>query len=135
MDQATGNVIPEVAYALLDARNFGHLVTLMPDGAPQSTVIWIERDGNTVLFNTAKGRVKHRNMLRDPRVALSIHDQDNPSVYLQIRGRAEILESGGTEHTHKMSNKYKGCDYTDIDTDPPRILVRVIPDHVHYHSH
>ena len=128
-------IIPPIAFSLLDGKNFGHLATLMPDGSPQTTVVWVEREGDTVLLNIAKGRVKYYNMLRDPRIALSVHAQENPSMYVQIRGRAELVEEGAEAHVHKLSHKYVGRDYSDIDTDPPRVIVRVIPESVHFHCH
>lgn len=127
--------IPEVAYPLLDGKNFGHLATVMPDNSPQSTVVWVERDGNDVLLNMAANRVKYRNILRDPRVALSVHDQDNPSMYVQIRGRAEVTKDGAIEHVHKLSKKYVGTEYSDIETDFDRVIVRIIPLSVHFHRH
>lgn len=127
--------IPEVAYPLLDGRNFAHVVTLMPDGSPQTTVVWVEREGDAVLINTAKGRVKYNNLRRDPRVALSVHAQDNPSLYVQIRGHAQLIEEGADAHVHKLSHKYVGRDYSDLQSDPPRVIVRITPEQVHFHCY
>lgn len=127
--------IPTIAYPLLDGKNFGHLATLMPDGSPQTTVVWVERDGDAVLLNVAKGRVKYYNMLRDPRVALSVHSQDNPSMYIQIRGYVELIEENADAHVHRLSRKYVGRDYSDIDTDPQRVIVHIVPESVHFHHH
>jgi PPOX class probable F420-dependent enzyme len=125
--------IPEEAYPLLDGRNFAHVATLLPDGTPQTTVVWVERERDTVLFNTAKGRVKYNNIRRDPRVTLSVHDQDDPYRYVQIRGRAELIEEGADAHVHKLSRKYFGRDYSDLETDPPRVIVRITPERVYYY--
>ncbi|MGH3796210.1 MAG: PPOX class F420-dependent oxidoreductase [Pseudonocardiaceae bacterium] len=124
-----------MAYPLLDGKNFGHLATLMPDRTPQTTVVWVDRDGDDVLLNVAADRVKYHNILRDPRVALSVHDQDNPSMYVQIRGRAQVTKAGAIEHVHKLSQKYVGTDYSDIETDFDRIIVRIVPESVHFHRH
>jgi PPOX class probable F420-dependent enzyme len=124
--------IPEEAYPLLDGKNFAHVTTLLPDGTPQTTVVWVEREHDTVLFNTAKGRVKYNNIRRDPRVTLSVHDQNNPYKYVQIRGRAEVVEEGADAHAHKLSHKYFGRDYSNLETDPPRVIVRIMPEQVYY---
>ena len=86
---------------------FASLATLMPDGRPQVTPVWCDFDGTFVIFNTAKGRQKDRNIRRDPRVALSILDPDNAYRYLEIRGRViEITEQGADEHIDKLAKKY-----------------------------
>jgi PPOX class probable F420-dependent enzyme len=123
--------IPPDAYALLDAPNLAHVATLMPDGRPQVTPVWVERDGDdTVLFNTAKGRVKHRNLERDPRVALSVHAQDDLYNYLQVRGTAELIEDGAGAHIDRLSNKYLGRDYPFLQPGEQRVIVRVTPETV-----
>lgn len=125
--------IPEEAYPLLDGKNFAHVTTLMSDGTPHTTVVWVERQNDTVLINTAKGRVKYNNLRRDPRVGLSVHDQSNPYMYLQIRGRAELIEKGADAHIHKLSQKYFGRDYSDLESDPPRVIVRITPEQVYFY--
>jgi PPOX class probable F420-dependent enzyme len=72
---------------LIDGPNFAHLATLMPDGAPQSTPVWVSREGDRILVGTSDGSLKSRNAKRDPRVALSIVDVANPYVEAQLRGR------------------------------------------------
>ncbi len=123
--------LPSEAYALLDDKNFAHVVTLQPDGMPQTTPVWIDRDGGVPVFNTAKGRAKHRNLVRDPRVALSVHDANNPYSYLQVRGRAELVEDGADDHIDRMAQKYLGQDtYPFRQPGEERILVRVVPEAV-----
>jgi PPOX class probable F420-dependent enzyme len=120
--------IPEAAFPLLDGKNFAHVVTLMDDGSPQVSPVWVARDGeDTVVFNTAKGRVKHRNLARDPRIALSVHDQGNPYSYLQVRGRAELIDAGAREHIDEMSRKYLGKAYplSNLAEGEERVIVRV----------
>ena len=125
--------IPEDAHRLLDEPNFAHIATLMPDGTPQSTPVWIDRDGDTVTFNTAKGRAKHRNLLRDPRIAVSVVDTSNPYVYLQIRGRAEFVEDGADAHIDKMAKKYMDADSYPFRTpDEQRITYLVQPERVRH---
>ena len=99
--------IPEKYSDLLKQPTFAHLTTLMPDGSPQVTPVWFDYDGNHVIVNSAKGRVKDRNMRRDPRVAICILDPKNPYRYLEIRGRVgEITESGADAHIDKQAKRY-----------------------------
>ncbi|MDQ3537282.1 MAG: PPOX class F420-dependent oxidoreductase [Actinomycetota bacterium] len=127
--------IPAGARALLDDPNFAHIVTLMPDGMPQTTPVWIDRDGDVVVFNTAKGRAKHRNLERDPRIALSVCAADNPYSYLQVRGRAELVEEGARDHIDKMAQKYIGKErYPFSQPGEERIIVRITPESVDWHG-
>lgn len=88
---------------------FAHLATSMKDGAPQVTPVWFSYDGNHILLNSARGRLKDRNMRARPRVALSILDPDNPYRYLQIMGRVvEVTETGGDAHIDALAMKYLG---------------------------
>lgn len=130
MDQ----MIPEEARRLLDEPNFAHVATLMRDGSVQTTPVWISRDGDMAVFNTSKGRTKYENLLRDPRVSLSVHDRENPYQYLQIRGRAEIDEASGLALIHELSHKYMGQDYPYLQPGEERVTVRVTPEHVQYQS-
>jgi PPOX class probable F420-dependent enzyme len=101
--------IPEKYSDLLQKKTFANLGTLMPDGSPQVTPVWFDYDGKNILFNSAKGRVKDKNIRRDPRVSLAIMDPENPYRYLQIRGRVtNITEKGASEHIDKLAQKYLG---------------------------
>ena len=92
--------------ALVEAPNFAHFVTLMKDGSPQVTPVWIDCDETHILVNTAEGRQKPLNLARDNRVALSILDQENPYIYIQIRGKVvEVTREGAWEHINKMARK------------------------------
>ena len=103
------NAIPEKYLDLFQKRAFASLGTLMPDGRPQVTPVWCDFDGQHVIFNSARGRQKDRNVRRDPRVALAIIDPDNPYRYLEIRGTVvEITEDGADHHIDKMAKKYLG---------------------------
>src|SRR5918999_2833392 len=98
--------IPQAYRDLFSKPAFAHLVTLMPDGSPQVTPVWVDLQNGTVVINTAKGRLKDRNMRRDPRVALAISDPENPYRYIQVRGRvAEVTEQGADAHADRMSKK------------------------------
>ena len=102
-------VIPEKYADLFEKPAFGNLGTLMPDGSPQVTPVWVDFDGKHVRFNSAKGRVKDKNIRRDPRVSISLQDPANPYRYLEIRGRVvDITETGADDHINKLSQKYLG---------------------------
>ena len=102
-------VIPEQYLDLFEKQAFGNLGTLMKDGSPQVTPVWVDYDGKYVRFNSAKGRVKDNNIRRDPRVSISLQDPANPYRYLEIRGCVvEVTESGADEHINKLSQKYLG---------------------------
>ena len=91
-------MIPESHKDLLEKPAFGNLGTLMKDGSPQVTPIWVDYDGKFVRFNSAKGRVKDKNVRRDPRVSISLQDPANPYRYLEVRGRVvEITEKGADD--------------------------------------
>jgi PPOX class probable F420-dependent enzyme len=123
--------IPEKYRDLFNKRAFASLATLMPDGRPQVTPVWVDVDGDQVLINSAKGRQKDRNLRRDPRVALAIVDPDNPYRYLELRGRVvEITEDGAAAHIDKMAKKYLGVDkYPYRQPNETRVLYRIQPEH------
>jgi PPOX class probable F420-dependent enzyme len=125
------NAIPEKYADLFQKRAFANLATLMPDGRPQVTPVWVDYDGEYVIFNSAKGRQKDRNVRRDPRVALTISDPENPYRYLEIRGRVEeITEQGAAHHIDKMAKKYLGVDkYPYAQAGEVRVMYKVKPEH------
>lgn len=126
--------IPAAAHHLFDDVNVAHVVTLFEDGSPQTTPVWVARDGDVVVFNTAKGRAKHRNLVRDPRVALSIHQHDDPYEYVQVRGTAELVDEGAREHIDEMSRKYTGGDYPFLQPGEVRVIVRVTAERVQHNG-
>ena len=111
---------------------FAHLATVGAGGAPQVTPVWVDFDGTHVRFNTAKGRVKVRNLGRDPRVALSIQDPDNPYRYVQVRGRVvEATERGADAHIDALAKKYLGQDrYPFRRPGEVRVMYKVLPESV-----
>jgi PPOX class probable F420-dependent enzyme len=124
--------IPKAYLDLFSKPAFAHLVTLMADGSPQVTPVWVDLDGNTVIVNTARGRLKDRNMKRDPRVALAVSDPANPYRYVQVRGRvSDITENGGDAHIDKMAKKYLNQDsYPYRQPGEVRVVYRITPEHV-----
>jgi len=123
--------IPDEYLDLFQKRAFGHLATLMPDGSPHVTPVWVDYDGTHVLVNSALGRQKDRNMRARPRVAIEIQDPDNPYRYLMVRGTViEITEEGAREHINKLSAKYTGNPVYGGPPDERRVTYRVRPERV-----
>ena len=122
--------LPEPFVPLFKTKAFAHLGTIMPDGSPQVTPIWCDYDGNLVWINSAKGRVKDRNMRRNPRVALEIHDPANPYRYLAIQGRViEITENGADDHIDRLAKKYLGMDkYPNRSAGEVRVIYKIQPE-------
>lgn len=122
--------IPENYRDLFTKKAFAHLATVGRDGAPQSTPVWVDYDGTHVRFNTARGRVKDKNLQRDPGIALSILDPENPYRYLQVRGRVvEMTEQGADAHIDSLAKKYLGQDtYPFRRPGEVRVIVKIAPD-------
>jgi PPOX class probable F420-dependent enzyme len=112
---------------------FAQLATVNADGTPQVTPVWVDYDGTHVLVNTARGRIKTRNLERNPRVALAISDPENPYRYVGIQGRVvEMSEKGGDAHIDKMAKKYLNKDsYPFRQPGEVRVIVKIAPDKVH----
>jgi PPOX class probable F420-dependent enzyme len=113
---------------LLDGKNYAVLATLNADGSPQTSAMWIGRDGDDLLFSTVEGRVKHRNMLRDPRVSVTVLDAGDPENYVELRGRVTMTPDIGRKIDTQLSWKYDG---KDPDPDRPgavRVVVRMTID-------
>ena len=118
--------VPASHRDLLDKAGFAHLATVGPDGSPQSTPMWYAWDGEHLLFSTLKSRRKHRNLLADPRVAVSIADPDNPYRYVQIRGVAALEDEPQGSLINALVQKYMGeAVYRWDDPDAERVVVRV----------
>jgi len=128
---ATATLSPGVR-KLFTEPNFGQLATIMPDGSPQVTTVWVDLDGDHILVNTAEGRVKPRNVRRDPRVAVAIADKDNPYSNASIRGRVvEVTNEGAEEHIDKLAKKYLGQDkYPFRQPGERRVIFVIEPQHV-----
>ena len=102
--------LPDEIKSALDERVFVHVATLKPDGSPQVSVVWMTRRGDAVLFSTAAGRVKPRNIANDPRVALSFSPPDNTSRNIVMQGRVTRTATDGTWLIDELANKYLGHD-------------------------
>ncbi|SCL37414.1 PPOX class probable F420-dependent enzyme [Micromonospora pallida] len=114
--------------ALLNEPQLAHVATIDADGTPHVTPVWVDTDGEHVIFNTAKGRVKHRNLERNPAVAISVSDRANDYRTLWIKGTVELVTEGADEHIDKMTKKYLGQDtYPFRKPGEERVIVRVTP--------
>ena len=124
--------IPEKYRDLFSKQAFAHLGTVMPDGSPQVTPVWVDYDGNHIRVNTAKGRLKDKNMRRNKKVALSIIDPDNPYRHLAVRGQVEdIMEQGADAHIDSLAKKYLGKDkYPFRQPGEVRVIYKIRPEKV-----
>jgi len=125
--------IPEAFKDLLTTKKaFANLATVNADGTPQVTPVWFDWDGRHIRVNTARGRVKDKNLRRTPAVSLAIMDPDNPYRYVQIKGRvAAVTEAGADAHIDSLAKKYLGQDrYPYRKADEVRVTFSIAPDRV-----
>lgn len=123
--------IPESHHDLFEKKSFGHLATIMADGTPQVTPVWVGFDGEHILVNTAKGRLKDKNVERTPYVAIDIIDPDNPYRYLAIRGPVvEMTEEGAYEHISELSRRYRGVYPYPGPAHETRVILKIATEHV-----
>lgn len=124
--------LPEDVRALLNEPNFVFLATLMKDGSPQVTPVWVDVDGDQILINTVENRQKSRNIKSDPRVALSVTDRNNAYAWASIRGRiVEMTTEGAEAHIDKMAQKYLGqARYPFRQPGEQRVILRIQPEAV-----
>ena len=111
--------------ALLKGKHFGVVGTVGDDGRPQTSVVWIDTDGEHVIFNTRNDRAKGRHLRRDPRVSVTVFDADRAYRYFEVEGVAELEVEGANEHIHELSRKYN--DGKDFHTPENRVIVKVTP--------
>ncbi len=124
------STIPQNFQDLFTKKAFAQLATLMPDGSPQVTPVWCDYDGNYIRINTAKGRVKDKNMRKNKKVALALMDPDNPYRYIAVRGEVEELtEEGADAHIDLLAKKYLGADkYPYRQPGEVRVIYKIRPD-------
>jgi PPOX class probable F420-dependent enzyme len=124
--------IPDTVLDLFQKPILAHLATVMPDGTPQVTPVWVDYDGTYVLINTARGRRKALNMEKQPKVGLDMVDSANPFHWLSVRGHvSEITEEGADAHIDKLSKKYTGREiYANHRDDETRVIYKITPERV-----
>ncbi|MEW1910957.1 PPOX class F420-dependent oxidoreductase [Kitasatospora sp. NPDC085895] len=121
----------ESVRALIDAPIPAVLATLNPDGAPQTSVVWVGRDGDDLLVSTAAGRRKERNLRRDPRASLTVYDPADPDRYVEIRGLTTVTEDTGRALAAALAEQYEGPgagqEYLDLPAEVLRVVLRISP--------
>lgn len=123
---------------ILKGNNFAHLTTLGADGAPISTVVWVDEDRGEIVMNTALGRVKANNIQRDPRVAVSVHRQDNPQMSMAVVGVAVLERAQAEETINRLTKKYTGQEKYPAEwrgPDEQRVTIRVRPEGIHRYGY
>ncbi|MER6100279.1 PPOX class F420-dependent oxidoreductase [Streptomyces sp. NPDC001728] len=117
--------------ALLDDVNPAVLATIQPDGSPQTSVVWVGRDGDDLLISSQEGRRKIKNIRADARVSLTVHDRRDPELYAEIRGTATVAEDTGRALAVALAEKYEGegggQEYLDLPPEKVRVAVRITP--------
>jgi PPOX class probable F420-dependent enzyme len=124
----------DAARRLLDERNFATVATVGPSGQPHSAVVWVDRDGDTVVFSLTADKQKARNMARDPRVSVSVFDLHNPYHSVEIRGTAELVEDPGKSLPERLSQKYLGESPPPEPAHIVRLVARITPNKVNEFS-
>jgi PPOX class probable F420-dependent enzyme len=117
--------------ALLKGHNFGVIATVGENGRLQTSVVWVDTDGENVLVNTTNKRAKGRNLRANPRVSISVWDNEDPYKYFEVEGRVELVDEGANEHISELSQRYEGKDFhTPVD----RVIARIKPERVLDHG-
>lgn len=123
--------LPQSLKRLLQDRAYGHVVTVNAQGSPQVTMVWMDADGDEVLFNTAEGRKKPQNLRRDPRIAVSVQDRTDPQAHAVIYGKASISEAGADAHIDKLAKRFLNVDtYPYRQPGEKRLIVRISVDRI-----
>lgn len=126
--------LDEVARALVDGTNPAVLATVNPDGSPQTSVVWVGRDGDDILISTTAGLKKERNLRRDPRASLLVIDKTEPERYVEIRGTADVTEDVDREVAQLLAEKYEGegagQEYADLPPEVIRTVIRITPNQI-----
>ncbi|MFD6884871.1 PPOX class F420-dependent oxidoreductase [Streptomyces sp. NPDC059957] len=124
-------VLNDTVRKLLDAPHPAVLATLNPDGSPQSSVVWVTRDGDEILISTERGRRKERNIVGDPRIGLTVFDLANSSLYAEIRGTATVTEDIGRSVAVRVAEEYEGpgagAEYANLPAENVRVVIRLTP--------
>jgi PPOX class probable F420-dependent enzyme len=118
--------LSDTARVLLNSPIFSVLSTVSPAGTPQSSVVWVRTDGDEIVFSTIRGRLKTRNMQRNPRVTLCAYDPEDPYTYVEVRGTVTMTEEGGVELIDALSRAYDDTPWR-VRPDETRLVVRVTP--------
>jgi PPOX class probable F420-dependent enzyme len=123
--------LSDTARKIIDEPNPAVLATVNPDGSPQTSVVWVRRDGDDLLISSAAGRRKDKNLARDPRVSVTVYDQADPLQYVEVRGLASISEDAGRQLAVSLAEEYEGPgagqEYLELPPEVIRIVIRITP--------
>lgn len=126
--------LSDTARKIIDAPNPAVLATVNPDGSPQTSVVWVGRDGDDLLISSAAGRRKDRNLARDPRVSVTVYDQADPLRYIEVRGLATVTGDPGRQLAVALAEEYEGPgagqEYLELPPEVIRIVIRITPQRV-----
>lgn len=123
--------LPENIQQILTQKAYGHVVTRNPDGSPQASMVWMDVEGNEVLFNTAEGRIKPRNLRRDPSILISVQNPINPQGNVIFHGTATVTDEGAEEHIDMLARRFLGLDnYPWRAPGEKRLIVRTRVDRI-----
>jgi PPOX class probable F420-dependent enzyme len=117
--------IPQPVKTLLQDKAYGHVVTVNATGRPRVTMVWMDVEGDEVLFNTAEDRKKAQDLRRDPRVSVSVQDPNNPQSYAVFHGKARITTDGARSHIDKLAKRFLGIDQYPGPPGETRLIVRI----------
>jgi PPOX class probable F420-dependent enzyme len=134
MSRYLTKITDENIVKLFEGKNFAFLATIRKDGSPQVTPTWVDRDNDIILINTAEGRIKHKNIARDPRVSISLVDEQNPYSMVTISGRViEQTTRGAEEHIDKLAKRYLNTDkYPNHSPDMKRVILKIKPEKIFF---
>jgi len=123
--------LPPSVKKLLEDKAYGHVVTFDAQGKPQFTMVWMDVEGDEVLFNTAEGRKKPQNLRRDPRVVVSVQDRHDPQAYAVFHGSARVTEAGADAHIDKLAKRFLNADkYPFRQPGEKRLIIRIGVDRI-----
>ena len=123
--------LPQSVKKILQDKAYGHVVTLNANGKPQATMVWLDVDGDEVLFNTSEGRLKPRNLRRDPRIVISVQDRNDPQSHMVFYGHSTITEAGADEHIDKLAKRFLNAEkYPFRRPGEKRLVVRTKVDKI-----
>ena len=117
--------LPQPVRSLLEDKAYGHVVTVTATGRPRVTMVWMDVDGDEVLFNTAEGRKKVQDLRRDPRVIVSVHDRNDAQAYAVFHGKARITTDGARAHIDRLTKRFLGIDQYPGPPEETRLMVRI----------
>lgn len=124
-------LVGDSARKLLDAAHPAVLATVNRDGSPQTSVVWVGRDGDDILISTQAGRLKDRNLRREPRASLTVYDPADSDVYVEVRGTTTVTEDVGRRLAVALAEKYEGPgagdEYLNLPPESVRVVVRLTP--------